>query len=79
VLDEKRKHAEEDYTEIFEMFRKLDEVRFTMNKQMGPGGPMAPESRKKFLDTETNNLDDHDALLENQGYKPYEQNQPMLD
>lgn len=65
-----------DYTEIFEMMRKLDEARYIMNKQMGPGGPMAPESRKKFL---SDTLEEHDKLLQEQGYRPSEQNQPMLD
>lgn len=76
LLDEQRKTAEMDYTEIFDFIRKLDEVRFVMNKQMGPGGPMAPDSRKRFM---AENLDEHDKLLQDQGFRSYDQNQPMLD
>ena len=57
VLEEQKNYAETGYEDIYDVVRKLDEVRFAMNKQMGPGGPMAPENRKKFLH---HSLPDHD-------------------
>lgn len=66
LLTEQKEKAEGDFSEVYDMFRKLDECRWVMNKQMGPGGPMAPNQRSKFL---AKNLPEHDHMLQSQGHQ----------
>ena len=57
--------ALKQYEELKAAFLKIDDVRYSLNKIMGPGGSMSEAERKIYLNNQ--NLADHDKMLEYAG------------